>query len=498
MPAGFRSRVEFALWNFARRNPALGKPIRYAGRLVMAGADARHRARMAAELDRILPEDAYERPADVPTQAWLVSDRAAVEAMGGARVLLNHLRIPYRVAPLSAVRDEGRRAALALAPGLDARAGDRLDATSVVAFGGTESGGGAERLLPHLDGLRSEFAASVLRRIRDGLRQPLVTGMLPPGIGLRLDDIRGEAAAEWLKPILERGWKPNLGLFLDAFAADENPAAPWFAALARAGAIELSPHAFSEDRLIFFDLPNHRRFEPPEAHALWAEAEGIMTRRGFPISSAINAHFHVLCPNMANVLAERGLRYLYSEYELGKHRLGADKRYWPSGDSLHATGRIHDCGILQLAAGDNMATLMNPSSRYDFLMHVKPGDTDSAARRALERARLSLACGFPAFLTSHEFMLQKNLSGPEHAEIWTKIESGLDDLGAPPKVGLEALGERCRDHRATVVWSVARQASGALDVELRGTGEGGTLTVLGAGERSVAVAPFQGRAQVRL
>jgi hypothetical protein len=496
MPAGFRRRVEFALWNFARRNPTLGKPIRYAGRIVMAGADARHRKRMAAELDRILPEDAYERPSDVPTQAWLVSDRAAAEAMRGARVLFNHLRIPYRVAPLSVVRERGPDAVLVLAPGLVVaeKSGPEIAISTETLFFSFK----ADRLLPHRDGLRSEFAASVLRGIRDGLRLPLVTGMLPPGIGLRLDDIRGAAAGEWLKPMLERGWKPNLGLFLDAFAADGNPAAPWFAALARAGAIELSPHAFSEDRLIFFDLPNHRRFEPSEARALWAEAEGIMARRGFPISSVINAHFHVLCPNMANVLAERGLRYLYSEYELGAHRLGADKRYWPSGDSLHATGRLHDCGIFQLAAGDNMATLMNPSSHYDFLMHARPGDTDAAARRALERARLSLSCGFPAFLTSHEFMLRKNLSGPEHVDLWTKIESGLNDLGAPPKVGLETLGERCRDHRTTVVWSVARQASGALEIELRGTGEGGALTVLGAGERSVAVAPFRERAQVRL
>lgn len=491
-------RLKFALWNFARRNPALGRPIRYAGKLSMAGFAARHRALMARELDRILPADAYERPLGVPTQAWLATDGAAPEALRGAGLLLNHLRIPYRKAPIAAVREIGGDVALILTPGISASQADIPADGLVMTFGGGEKRpglaaveGGAERLLPHRDGLRSEFAVSLLSALRGGLRRPLVTGMLPPGVGLRLDDIKGEAAADWLPPILEQGWRPNLGLFLDAFASGNNPHAPWFARLAATGLIEISPHAFAEDRMLFFDLPWHRPYSAREVESQWAEAESIMARNDFPISPVINAHFHVVCPTMAAALAARGMRYLYSEYELGSHQIRPDSAYWPSGDPIHSTGRLHPFGILQIAAGDCMGELMNPFSHYDFLMHIDRSDTAGAAGRALHRLHLSLACGFPAYLTSHEFMLCGIQDQAGHTNLWQRIESGLGELGAPPKVGLETLGAQCHDHRATVVWSASARADGYFEVEMRGQGDG-VLRVLGPGERLVIFKPFAG------
>lgn len=493
-------RLKFALWNFARCNPVIGRPIRYAGGLSMAGAAARYRALMAREIDSILPADAYERPLDVPTQAWLAIDGASPESLRGIGLLLNHLRVPYRKAPMAVVREAGDDAGLILAPGIPARHAIVPDGGLVITFSGDEKRpglatieGGAERLLPDHDGLRSEFTASVLSALHSGLRRPLVTGMLPAGVGLRLDDIKGQGAADWLPPILEQGWRPNLGLFLDAFAAGDNPHAPWLARLAQAGAVEISPHAFAEDRLLFFDLPWHRSYSISEAEAQWARAESIMARNHFPISPVINAHFHVVCPIMATFLSTRGMRYLYSEYELGSHRIRPDSAYWPSGDPIHSTGRLYPFGILQIAAGDSMGELMNPFSHYDFMMHIDRCDTAGAAGRAVHRLRLSLACGFPAYLTTHEPMLCGVQDRAGHADLWQRIESGLRGLGAPPKVGLETLGAQCRDHRATSIWSVSCRADGHFEVEMRGQGDG-ALRVLGPGERLVGLKPFAGAA----
>lgn len=355
--------------------------------------------------------------------------------------------------------------------------------------------GGAERLLPHRDGLRSEFAASVLTALRGGLRRPLVSGMLPSGVGLRLDDIKGIFADDWLRPILEQGWRPNLGLFLDSFADGDNPHAPWFARLAAADAVEISPHAFAEDRLLFFDLPWHRPYSDREVESQWARAESIMARNAFPVSPVINAHFHVVCPTMAAFLAARGMRYLYSEYELGSHRIVPDSACWPSGDPIHSTGRLYSSGIVQIAAGDAMGELTDPLSHYDFLMHVDRGDPAGPARRALHRLRLSLACGFPAYLTSHEFMLCGTLDRAGHVDLWRRIETGLEVLGAPPKIGLGPLGAECLSHRATTIWSVSARDDGRFEVELRGRGEG-KLRILGPGERTVAFKSFDGAVRV--
>jgi hypothetical protein len=471
----------------------------------MSIAAVRYQSMLARRWDAILPEDAYERAMEVSTQAWLADDHAAPEALRGAGLLFNHLRIPYRKASMAVIRKNGGTAALILAPGLRARHVEVLSRALIVVFDGSDEkrpglsavAGGADHLLPHRDGLRSEYALSLIATIHAGLRQPLITGMLPAGVGIRLDDITGNTANLWLPQILEAGWKPNLGLFLNAFEDGNNPCASWFSRLAAEGMIEISPHAFAEDHMLFFDLRRYRSYSALEAEQQWAKAVGIMARNDFPISPVINAHFHVMCPNMANHLAEQGVRYFYSEYYLGSSRITPGPLHWPSGDPIHSTGGVYPNGIIQIAAGDDMGKLMDPSSHYDFLMHTIPGDVTGAAARALQRLRLSLACGFPAYLTSHEFRLSSARNWAGYSVLWQQIEEGLTMLGSPPKVSLGTLGNQCLEHRSTKIWSATVLGDGRIMVELRGHG-GSTLRLLGFTQKIVPVDQFSGSVRITI
>jgi hypothetical protein len=477
MKRNFAHRVKFGLWDFARQNPRLGAPIRHLGRMVMSGADAHHRRQLEALSHEIMPTDRYCRPAAVATQVWVVTDGARPDDLRGLRLWLNHLRIPYRQGPAEECAIHGKDLALILNPTARPVVGGEA---AVLDFVGRY--GPAARLLPHQDGLRSEFAAALLVRLRTGLRHPLVTGMLPSGIALRLDDVNGKGLRDYLAPILAHGWRPNLGLFLDAFAGNDHPERVWLAELAQTGAVSLSPHAFAENRLIFFDLAWHRAYEPDEFAAIWDRVSGIMRANGLPVSPVINAHFHAMCGNAAAILANEGMRFYFSEYALGSHTLVPGPHHWPSGDPVLSTGRLHPSGLVQISAGDSMGSLWNPQSQYDFMMHVAPGDVESCAERVVRRLRLSLQCGFPAYVTSHESLLVAQLDRDGCERLWDAVDMGLGET-ATAKVGLDHLGERCLDHRNAIIWSVGMDGKGEIQVELRGDSGGhAPLRVLGAGE----------------
>jgi hypothetical protein len=483
---GLAHRFKFALWDFARLHPALAKPIRWAGAKAMQGADDRLRARLGERLASIMPPDDYARPHDVPAQAWILEDGADQDDLLGAALLLNHLRVPFRKGPLSALEGAAReQTVLVLDPSSRGQTG--LDGDfQVLAFTG-----GAGRLLPHRDGLRSDFAAAILGEIRRGARRPLLLGLAPPEAALRIDDIRGLGIEDWLTPMLAHGWRPNLGLFLDAFAEGSNPCASWLAELAKDGLADITPHAFAENDLIYFDLPWGRPYGEREFLARWSRAEEIMARNGFPLSATLNPHFHVLGRRAAEILAGKGAHYWFGEFALDTQDNLPDAGNWPSGDPLHCTGRLDASGIFQLCAGDNMATLMNKGSIYDFLMQIKTGDVERAAERAIRRLSLSLACGFPAYLIVHEFMLCQALDRKGHETLWPIIDRALPKAA---KVSMNMLGARFRARRLSRIQSVASVENG-LSIGFTGENDGHDsvrLVLPGGRERDLDVPAYGG------
>lgn len=485
MAGTLADRLKFGLWKFSRKHPIVGRPIRWAAAMTMRGADQRHRHAMAAGLADILPADYYVRAFDIPTQAWILEEGATANSLRGMALLLNHLRVPFRQGRLEDFQaNYGDQAALVLVAKAVSVPGGAL--VQVV---------DGERLLPHRDGLRSDYVADLLAQWRSALPGPLVTGMLPPSVAMRIDDINGIGIREYLPPMLACGWKPNLGIFVQAFAGGQNSVAPWLADLAKEGHVSISPHALSETDLLFFDLAWGRPRTEEDFLECWARVEAIMAENQFPLSSAVNAHFYLMSTAAVDTLVSKGARHHFSEFTIDSQSTRPDSENWPSGDPLHCTGRLHASGLVQIAVGDNMATLMNSDSHYDFLMHIQAGDVPGAARRAMRRLQLSLDCGFPAFITSHEFLLCDMLRPNEHQQLWQALDVELKarDI-VPQKIGLDALGGICESHRTSVLESVCLSPSGGCDVTLSGNAPKGVqLRVLGpGGDRMQHIAPFQG------
>jgi hypothetical protein len=504
--------MKFALWNFARLHPLPGAAIRAAGRIVMGDAEKALRDRIAENLDDIVPADRYEREGNVATQVWLLAAGSAGRERTGAAPLLNHLRIPYRVAGLGA--DVAGAAAVfvvgaswsevrALRARIDR---DTLivcfleDEAQVLQVDGIAAFGAASRLLPHRDGLRSELAAAVVRALRDQLRVPLVTGKLAPLVGLRIDDVEGEGVATWLAAMLAHGWRPNLGLFLDRFSRGDNAAGAVIAGHAHEGRCDVSPHAFDPATFLLYDYPWGRPYSRDAFAQRWHRAKACFGLYGIPLSSVINAHFHVLSRSAAEIMAGEGAEYFYSELVIDGANCVPGGDNWPSGKPTECTSRMDASGIMQLSSGDHILDVMNARSHYDFMMHGGATDPAEAARRIERRLTLSLDCGFPAYATTHEYLFQPWQGAASHEALWSEVDRALADTGwgAVRKTLLAEVGTAAKSAAATTILSVASPEPGMVEVALRGGGAD-TLTVIGGGSaRSVAVPPGSGERTIRV
>src|SRR5689334_7067405 len=91
-------KLKFFLWDFARRYPTLGQPVRAMAVLATRNTEESYKADLARRGKTILPKDRYERPIDCPTGVLVLTDRhTTADHVDGLRLFLNHLRIPYRV-----------------------------------------------------------------------------------------------------------------------------------------------------------------------------------------------------------------------------------------------------------------------------------------------------------------------------------------------------------------------------------------------------------------
>jgi hypothetical protein len=454
----------------------------------------------------LFPADRYERPSDVPCQCVVLTDGASADQRRGVTQLLNHLRMPFHC---SSARDFAQRLDSSGSPALvialhlsGAEAADLVKSRAcvyLVAFGaGTEPGADARvacldgdpaDLLPHRSGLRSQLTARFLRAL-GGCEFPIVTGWLPPQIGIRVDDVAGDTCRDYLPAMIEMGWVPNLGLFMKDFKRHAAECAEFLAAMDRKKQVEVSPHAMTAYDFLFYNYKDGEPFPDEQFAAMWNEARRQCDEWGVSVCPVLNAHFHAFSSNTFALLLDAGVKYIFSE--LAPNGIGAEPgpRYLPSGDPLCTTGQLDGAGMYQIHSGDPTLNCNLPDSTYDFLMHNDSGDVVAqAGRKIAERLALSLGTGFAAFATTHEYLLA-GLTSAQITAILREADRRLAETPyRPAKVPLSEIGRACENHTSTVVRSVRRHGHGwTVDLTGRSAGEA-TLSVFGRGGVALHAVP---------
>jgi hypothetical protein len=315
------------------------------------------------------------------------------------------------------------------------------------------------------------------------LQVPLVTGKFAPLVGLRIDDVEGHGLETWLPAMVAHGWQPNLGLFINSFSAGDNPAAPSLAAHCRDRRCDVSPHAFDASTFLFFDYPWGRPYSRDAFLERWRQAQFCFTRNNLPLSPVLNTHFHVLSRTAADMLAPAGIEYFFSELTLDGMNPEPDRGNWPSGDATLCTGRSDVSGIYQLSSGDYILDVMQPRSNYDFMMHGGEEGPDKARARIKRRLTLSLDCGFPAYITTHEYFFRTWPDAASHEGLWAGVDEDLSRAGwgQVRKAPLKDIAISAKTARRSQIVAVST-GQNALKVRVRGMGEGAdSLTVVGRG-----------------
>ena len=191
-------------------------------------------------------------------------------------------------------------------------------------------------------------------------------------IGLRIDDVKGDNISIYLDDICQHNWNPDLGIFLDDIEKSRKSVKKYLSDLNKKNLVSIGPHSYSNEKFIFYNYPKGRPYSQSEFDSIWNDVLSQFTRYKFNLSPVINAHFHVLSESAASRIVENGVKYFFSELEIGEHKSIPSDKYWPSGDPQNCTGVLNNSdgdGVFQLSSGDNILDTLNPKSNYDFLMH---------------------------------------------------------------------------------------------------------------------------------
>jgi len=498
--------LKFLLWDFSRRYPNLGRPIRFAGRLATQRDVLNYQRRLLDAANQIRPENRYIRPRGEATQAFVIRGRfSRTGSTGeGLSLLLNHLRIPYReLDPGEFFQDDSQgipdECALLFYEGEDDPPHWVLQGGygfAVVVFGGSDrlfSGdhetlctvpvemrkakgcallvrSKSTRFLPTSDGLRSPFSAAFISSLLQVLQRPLVTGMLPPQVGLRLDDVTGERTLDYLPVLLRAGWRPNLGIFTDDMLKADSNVIQYVSDQAYQGAVDLSPHGLSSNRFLFFNYPYGKEYTREEFQDLWTQVLKLFEKWGFPLSDVVNAHFHTVSKSCIGLFEKKNIRYYFSEKPPGKMYPHPDIAFLPAGDPTCTTGQDWDHPIVQIYSGDNSLACMQKDSLYDFMMHADLSKKERhPAFRISKRLELSLWCGFASFITTHEYLLS-SLDEPLQEELWSAVNDSLTKIApfnVSHKATLSQIGENCYNHTNMIIRSVETDGN-SLIVKMTG------------------------------
>ena len=486
-------RLKFGVWNFARKHPTIGQPIRQLGQWSTAHVREHFRRKLQGLGSRLLPADRYQRSVQTEVQLALVCAEGVDHR--GIVQLLNHLRIPYVNALLN---DSQRPIPYVFTivcgdfPHELRPPGNTLHLTAETCTG----------LLPWNEGLRSSLSAEVIARLCAlTYAKPLITGMLPAYLALRLDDVEAVGAASYLPAMLRHGWRPNLGIFIKGFEHYGRELAADIANYANQGLVETSPHAFAADDFIFFDYPHGRPFTASEFEDRWISVAQSFLRWKFPVSESINAHFHAMSASAIAILAEAGVKWNFSELAPDSMTRRPAATYLPTGDPTLTTGQSAE-RVRSIYAGDTAQDCNQPHSYYDFLMgSTGVDDVDTAAKKITDRLALSVQTGFPAFVTTHEYLLSR-WSPQGITRLFNRVDEGLVQLQAccPEKTSLSAIGRVCGDHTDVMIESINECGPSEFRVNLSGSCAGhGILTVIWREQRHYLNIPaFSGKTSLEI
>ena len=512
-------RARFALWRFARKHRVSGTLIKWFGKYSTRNFERNHAQRMVGMGRKLFPRSRYMRKMAESVQCiLLLGSQSSAEDADSIDMFLNHLGIPYWKAPnymsLSSL-EKGQHLLIATGCNYDELAACQEYAIQnrgvVFALPGLVGyrGGSdclytfdfsAEEFLPYREGLRSERASQVISALIKQEQVLIMSCFLPPLVGLRVDDVRGINTRGWLDIILGFGWRPNLGIFINDVEENASTSIPNLTDRAYEKLIDVSPHALSADRFLFFDYPRGRAFTKVEFSALWKKVIVLYAKWDLSMSSVLNAHFHVISSSSYELLHKAGVRYNFSELAPDFSIIIPSADYLPSGDPICCTGTCRGEGPMQIFSGNSAQDCNQPSSLYDFMMHApSTNKVIGIARRLVKRLSLSLRTGFAAFATTHEYLLE-SLSKDEQSQLWAKVDELLLEVcPKSTKVSMADIGRMCENHTHVQIERVTCTARGWY-VHLSGQCRGVySLSVLGKGKiTSVDIQPFQGKHEVEV
>jgi hypothetical protein len=476
--------LKFRLWVLSNNWFVLRGFIRLLGRLATKNINKSWKKQLLIN-SHDEPNNEYVRNSNIPTQVLvLTSEKIPNTDYKGIALFLNHIRVPYRVNNIASINDI-QNLSLVVFTDEEVFNNNRLinkwnENTAFIVFSSKITSKNtvdnaafikesSSKLLPYNYGLRSDFSVEIIKIIRKIVKTPLVTGMPTKSIGLRIDDVKGDNVQIYLNEILKYGWHPNLGIFLDDIDSSGKNVTRYLSELDKENSISISPHSYSNEKFIFYNYPKGRAYSIKEFHNIWIDVIDKFDKYAFKVSPVINAHFHVLSKSAALQVVRNGARYFFSELEIDSHKAVPSKKYWPAGDPLHCTGKLNDCGVFQLSSGDNILDTLSPRSYYDFLMHSDDYNVDTIRKRIMHRLQMSLDCGFAAYITTHEYLIN-NMGKVGNKTLWSLVESDLEkELEYKVhKRSLFSIGEEFETRRKSIINSIKLE-DGLLKVEMVGS-----------------------------
>ena len=198
----------------------------------------------------------------------------------------------------------------------------------------------------------------------------------------------------------------NLGLFLEAFQNDDANSRRFFDKFNNNN-FDFSPHAFSELKPIFFNLRQNMAFSIYETEKNFEQVSNFFKLANYGISS-YQCPFSTADAKTLGAIKALGGCYFISEIHPSCQRIAFDRHYLPQGDPVNCTGAQH-FSIFQLYSGDSSRDHLNKTNLYDFLDNSNSNE-NIILSRSIKRLELSLSTGFPAYITSHGYEIDRHIN----------------------------------------------------------------------------------------
>lgn len=297
-----------------------------------------------------------------------------------------------------------------------------------------------EILIDSIEGYRSNLVRKVVN-IFFKSNFMILTGILPPVVAMRIDDVTGSSYS-YLKHIQKNRWFVNLGIFLNKFG--KNPVYnKLMYKLNRSNKIEISPHSLDEFNFLYFDYLNGREFNSKFIKKNITTINNFFKKYKVFKSDVVNAHFHTFSEKML----KQKFNYVYSEFKPNTNIIVPSSKYLPSGNPFATTGQINNKNFIQIYSGDSCALSNLNNSNYDFLRKInKRKKLNEAYQKIVKKIDLSLSTGFPCFITTHEDLIYKFFLNDFNI-LLNKVNNFLNHHPMKPiKSSMTDIGINCYNH----------------------------------------------------